>query len=60
MRLTIRTAYIFYFFTLSKGIDDSFLPWLRFVDQTLLTHSIFLSITCTSVTRGIMINRRQV
>jgi len=34
-------------------------PCLRFVDQTIFSHSILFSITCTSVTGGIMINRRQ-
>jgi len=28
----------------------SVFPWLRFVEQTLLSHSILFSITCTSVT----------
>jgi len=37
----------------------SVFTWLRFVDQILLAHSILFSITCTSVTGGIMINRRQ-
>jgi len=52
----------FYIFTLSKGIDDAqgiVFPWLRFVDQITFSHSIFFSIMCTSVTGGIMINRRQ-
>jgi len=54
MQLTIKSGLHFYFFTLSKGIDDAVFPWLRFVDDTL-SHSIFFSITCTSVTGGIMI-----
>jgi len=33
--------------------------WRRFFDQTLISHYIFFSITCTSVTGGIIINRRQ-
>ena len=37
----------------------SVFPWLRFVDQILLAHSILFSITCPSVTGGFMINRRQ-
>jgi len=37
----------------------SVFPWLSFADQILLSHSIFFSITCTSVTGGIVINRRQ-
>jgi len=32
-------------------------PWLRFVDQIILSHSIFFSMTCTSVTGGIMIKK---
>jgi len=37
----------------------SVFPWLRFVNQIHLSHSVFFSITCTSVTGGIMINRRR-
>jgi len=58
---SFHAAYIFYFY-LSKGIDDAqgvVFPWLRFVDQIIFSLSIFFSITCTSVTGGIMINRRQ-
>ena len=35
----------------------SVFPWLRFVDQTFLSQSIFFSM-CTSVKRAIMINRK--
>ena len=47
MRLIIRAAYNF-FFTLLKGIDDvlSFLGCV-FLDQSLTSHSILFSITCT-------------
>jgi len=50
----------FYFFTLSWGIDhaQSFLATFCRANS-LLAHSIIFSITCTSVTRGIMMNRRQ-
>jgi len=54
-------AYIFYFFTLSKGIDEpSVFTWLRFVDKILLSHPIFFSSTCTSVKGGIMIKQKTV
>jgi len=33
--------------------------WLCFLDQTPLSYSILFSIKFTSVTRGIMMNRRQ-
>ena len=55
-----RAAYIFYFFYfIEKYRRRSVFPYLRFVEQTLLSHSIFFSITCTSDTGGIMMNRRQ-
>jgi len=55
-----RKAYIFCFSTLSNGIDgaQSFLGYV-FIDRTLFSHSILFSITCTSVTGGVMMNRRQ-
>ena len=58
--LQSRAAYIFHFFTLSKGIDDvpAFLGCVIF-DQTLFSHYILFSITCTYVTGAIMTNRRQ-
>jgi len=58
--LLSRAAYIFYIFTLSKYTDNvhRFLGYV-FVNQTLFSHSILFSITCTSVTGGIMMNRRQ-
>jgi len=34
------------------------LSWLRFVEQTLISHSILFIITCISITGGIMMNRR--
>jgi len=37
----------------------SILSWLCFVDQTLFPHFILFSITCASVTGGIMMNRLQ-
>jgi len=44
---------------LSKGIDDA-QSILGYVLSTKLSlHSILFSITCTSVTKGIMMNRRQ-
>jgi len=61
---TFRAAYnqgrIIFFFSLSKGTDDaqSFLGYV-FFDQTLISHSILFSTTCTSVSAGIMMNRRQ-
>ena len=55
--LKSRPAYIFYF--IERYRWRSVFPWLRFVDQILLSQSIFFSITCTYVTGGIMINRRQ-
>jgi len=42
------TFFIFYF--IERYRWRSVFAWLRFVDQTLLSHSIFFSITCTSVT----------
>jgi len=59
MRLTIKGGLQFLFlYFIERYRWRSVFPWLRFVDQTL-SHSIFFSITCTSVTGGIMINRRQ-
>jgi len=37
----------------------SVFPWPSFVDQALLSHSIFFSMMCTSIAGGIMINRRK-
>ena len=47
MRLTIRVAYIFYFFTLSKGIDDaqSFLGYV-------LSTKLFFRIRFSSASRA--------
>jgi len=58
--LQSRAAYIFYFFTLSKGIIDaqSFLGCI-FLNQTFFSQSMRFNITCTSVTGVIMMNRRQ-
>ena len=52
------TYFIFYFIDLESRWRSVF-PWLRFVDQTPFSHSILFSITCTSATVGIMMNRRQ-
>jgi len=51
---------LFYFFTLSKAIDNahSFLGYI-FFNQNLFSLSVPFSIMCTSVTEGIMMNRRQ-
>jgi len=61
MRLTIKGGLPFLFLCLIERYSwrSSAFPWLRFVDQTLFSHSILFSITCTSVTGGIMMNRRQ-
>jgi len=59
MRRTIKGGLHFISLLYRKLQMTLSLPWLRFVDQILLSHSIFFSITCTSVTVGIMINRRQ-
>ena len=57
--LTIKSGLHFLFFCFVERYGwRSVFPWLRFVDQILLSHSILLVITCTSVTEGIMINRR--
>jgi len=50
----------FKFLYVIESIDDaqSFLGYV-FFDQYLLSHSTLFTITCTSVTGGIMINRRQ-
>jgi len=50
MRFTIRTAYIFYFLTLSKGIGDA-QSFLGYVLPTRVSFRIRFS--CTSVTGGI-------
>jgi len=64
MRLIIKdslqssAACIVYFFTLWEGVDNA----QSFPDYNLsskLSFRILLSITCTSVTGGNMINRRQ-
>jgi len=36
----------------------SVLPWLCFFDQAFFPHSILFSITCISVTGGVMMNTR--
>jgi len=53
------TAYIFYFLLYRNVYMTLSLSLATFFDQILLSHSIFFNITCTSVTGGIMINRRQ-
>jgi len=54
--LQLRSAYTF-FFSLSRW--HSVFPWLWFFEQTLVSHLIFFSITCTSITGGIVMNTRQ-
>jgi len=55
-----RATYIFLFLYLIERYRwRSVFPWLRFVYQTLFSYSILFSITCASVTAGIMMNRRQ-
>jgi len=49
----------FCLFILSEGTDDAHLFWGTFFRPTLFSHSILFSITCTSVTEGIMFNRRK-
>jgi len=39
--------------------DDTVFPWLCFFYQTLFLCYILYSIMCTSVTGGIMMNKRQ-
>jgi len=62
---SFRTAYnqgqliILFLRLIERYIWRSVFPWLRFVDRTLISHSILFSITCTTVTGGIMMNRRQ-
>jgi len=59
-RLTIKGGLHFSFlYFIERFRWRSVFPWLRFVDRTILSHSIFFSITCTSISGGIMINRRQ-
>ena len=60
MRLAIKVELHFLFFCFIERYRwRSVFPWLRFVDQILISHLIYFNITCTSVTAGIMINRRQ-
>jgi len=60
MRLTVKGClHILFLYFIARFRWRSVFLWLRFVGQTLLSHWIFFSITCTSVTGGIMINRRQ-
>jgi len=60
MLLTIKSGLHFLFiYFIERYRWRSVFPWLRFVEKILLSHSIFFSITCTSVTGGIMITRRQ-
>jgi len=54
------STYVFCFFTLSKGKNDAQSVFGQvFFDQTPFLHSFLFSITCTSVTGWIMMNRRQ-
>ena len=60
MRLTIKGGlYFLFLYFIERYRRRSVFPWLRFVDQILLSHSIFFSTTFTSVSGEIMINRRQ-
>ena len=60
MQLTVKGGLHFLFFYFIESYRwRSVFPHVHFVDQIILSHSIFFSITCTSVTGGIMINRRQ-
>jgi len=60
MRLTVKGGLHFlFFYFIERYRWRSVFPHVHFVDQIILSHSIFFSITCTSVTGGIMINRRQ-
>jgi len=60
MRLTIKGGLqLLFFYFIERYRWRSVFPWPHFVDQILLSHSIFFSIMCTSVTGGIMITRRQ-
>ena len=66
MRLTIKgDLHFLFFYFIERYRRRSVSPWLLFVDQILLPHLIFFSITCTMCTAhppqagGIMINRRQ-
>jgi len=56
--LQSRAAYIFYFFTLSKGLDDA-LSFLHHVLSTKLFFRIRFSSASRAHPGGIMINRRQ-
>jgi len=60
MRLKITGGLHFLFlYFIERHRWRSVFPWLSFVDQALLSHSIFFSIMCTSIAGRIMINRRQ-
>jgi len=58
LKITGGLHFLFLYF-IERHRWRSVLPWLNFVDQTLHRHSIFFPIMCTSVTGGMMINRRQ-
>jgi len=60
MRLTIKGGLqLLFLYFIERYRWRSVFPWLPFVDQTLLSDSIFFSITYTSVTGGVMKYRRQ-
>jgi len=60
MQLAIKGgSHFLFFYFIERYRWRSVFPWLRFIDQTLLSHSFFFSNTCTSVTAGIVMNRRQ-
>jgi len=49
----------FFLYLIERYKWHSVFPRLHFVNQTLFSHSILFAITCTSITGGIMVNRRQ-
>jgi len=59
MRLRIKGGLHFFICLLYRKAWRFVFPWLRFVDQTLISHCVLFSITCTSITWGIIINRSQ-
>jgi len=59
-RHIIRSSlYFLFLYLLERYKWRSTFPWLRFVDRTIFSYSIIFSITCTAVTGGIMMNRKQ-
>jgi len=56
--LTIKDSLHLFLHHIGSYRLHSAFPWLRFVDQTLFSHSILFNIMHTSITGGIMMNRR--